>query len=100
MAEAYENTQEVLNDGTTGNDELQSRINLLMRHDTEIKQIKQFIVSKHLEKLDTEGSSILLKAAFPSFLLLLLSFVVDVAYVPILGKVALNFASWLFPETT
>jgi len=100
MAEEYENTQEVLNDGTTGNAELQSRINLLMRHDTEIKQIKQFIVSKHLEKLDTEGSSILLKAAFPSFILLLVSFVVDVAYVPILGKVALNFASWLFPGTT
>ncbi|HEY5123649.1 MAG TPA: hypothetical protein VIK14_07930 [Ignavibacteria bacterium] len=100
MAEAYEPTQKVMNDEFTGVDDLQSRINTLMRHDTEIKQIKQFIISKHIEKLDREGSSILLKAAFPSFLLLLLSFFVDVSSVPVLGKVAQNFASWIFPGTT
>jgi hypothetical protein len=100
MAEAYEPTQKVMNDEFTGVDDLQNRINTLMRHDTEIKQIKQFIISKHIEKLDREGSSILLKAAFPSFLLLILSFFVDVSYVPVLGKVAQNFASWIFPGTT
>jgi hypothetical protein len=98
MAEAYEQKQDAVKNGfNRENEDLQGRINVLMRHDTEIKQIKQFVITKHLEKLDSEGSSILLKAAFPSFLLLLLSLFVDVSYVPVLGRVAQNFASWVFP---
>jgi hypothetical protein len=87
------------NDTILDDTEVQDRINSLMRHDTEIKKIKNYVIQKHLEKIDKEGSSILLKAAFPSFLLLILSFFIDVGNVPLLGKVALNFANWLFPGT-
>jgi hypothetical protein len=98
MAEELENAQgQDVN--IYGNEDLRTRINSLMRHDTEIKQIKKYIIDKHLEKLDKEGSSILLKAAFPSFILLLFSFFVDVSAVPLIGKVAINFANWLFPGT-
>jgi len=99
MVEEFGNPQSVQSSNYYATDDLQTRINTLMRHDTEIKQIKQYIINKHLEKLDKEGSAILIKAAFPSFLLLLLSFFVDVSKVPLLGKVAINFASWLFPGT-
>ena len=99
MVEEYGKPQSGSTDNIYATDDLQTRINTLMRHDTEIKQIKQYIINKHLEKLDKEGSAILIKAAFPSFLLLLLSFFVDVGKVPILGKVAINFANWLFPGT-
>ena len=100
MEENTQTTREVIDDDMIAEDgELQDRINALMKHDTELKKIKNYVIQKHLEKIDKEGSSILLKAAFPSFLLLILSFFIDVGNVPILGKVALNFANWLFPGT-
>jgi len=84
--------------GLTDSD-VQARINSLMKHDTELAQIRNHLVKKSLIKIDEEGSSAFIKAAFPSFILLLISIFIDIANVPLFGQVAQNFADWLFPGT-
>lgn len=99
-----ENSEKILKENITyeeesisNNDDLQSRINLLLKHDTEINEIRNYIVETSLDKLDKEGSRMLLRAALPSLILLILSFLIDVSYVPFLGTVAHNFAEYLYP---
>lgn len=79
--------------------ELQDKVNVLLKHDTELTQIRNFLLKKKLEKLDQEGSGAIFRAAIPSFILLIISFFVDVSTVPLLGEVAQNFAEYFFPGT-
>ena len=83
----------------SNNDNLQSRISTLLKHDSELNEIRNYIVETNLEKIDKEGSRILLRAALPSFIILLISFFIDVSTVPFLGKIAQTFAEYLFPGT-
>lgn len=78
-------------------DEIQGKIRTVKENHSELIQINTYIVKQHLKQIDREGSIDVLRSALPSFLLLLLSLVVDVAYVPFLGRVANNFAGFLFP---
>jgi|WetSurMetagenome_2_1015567.scaffolds.fasta_scaffold21741_3 hypothetical protein len=78
-------------------EEIQGRIRTVKENHSELIQINTYIVKQHLKQIDREGSIDVLRSALPSFLLLLISLVVDVAYVPFLGRVANNFASYLFP---
>ncbi|MFA5404068.1 MAG: hypothetical protein WC358_03960 [Ignavibacteria bacterium] len=78
-------------------EEIQGRIRTVKENHSELIQIKSYIVKQHLKQIDREGSIDVLRSALPSFLLLLLSLVVDVSYVPLLGRTANNFASYLFP---
>jgi hypothetical protein len=78
-------------------EEIQGRIRTVKENHSELIQINTYIVKQHLKQIDREGSIDVLRSALPSFLLLLLSLVVDVAYVPFLGRVANNFAGFLFP---
>ena len=77
-------------------DEIQGKIRTVKENHSELIQINTYIVKQHLKQIDREGSIDVLRSALPSFLLLLLSLVVDVAYVPFLGRVANNFAGFLF----
>lgn len=78
-------------------EEIQGRIRTVKENHSELIQINSYIVKQHLKQIDREGSYDVLRSALPSFLLLLLSIVVDVSYVPFLGRVANNLASWAFP---
>lgn len=78
-------------------EQIQGKIRTVKENHSELIQINNYIVKQHLKQIDREGSIDVLRSALPSFLLLLLSLVVDVSYVPFLGRVANNFASYLFP---
>jgi hypothetical protein len=77
--------------------EMEEKIKIVKENHSELIQIRNYIIKKHLKKIDREGSIDVLRSAFPSLLLLLFSVVVDVSYVPILGQVANSFANYLFP---
>ena len=40
----------------SNNDDLQSRISTLLKHDSELNEIRSYIVESNLEKIDKEGS--------------------------------------------
>jgi len=77
--------------------EMEGKIRVVKENHSELIQITNYIVIKHLKKIDREGSIDVLQSAFPSLLLLLLSVFVDVSYVPFLGPIANSFANYLFP---
>lgn len=78
---------------------VEERINLLQNYDKELAEIREHLIEKNISRIKSEGSKAILSAAIPSFILLILSFFIDVANVPFLGKVAVNFANSLFPGT-
>lgn len=78
---------------------IEEKISRLREADTELSEIRNFVIDKKIRQIENEGFSTLFKAALPSFILLLVSFFVDIAYVPFLGKVANQFAAMLFPGT-
>jgi hypothetical protein len=77
--------------------DVEERISSLMTYDTELSQIKKHIINKNIDRINSEGTKTIISAAIPSFVVLILSIFVDISYVPVLGHVAQNFASWLFP---
>ena len=79
--------------------DIENKIANLREADTELSEIRNFIIDKKIRQIENEGFSTLFKAALPSFILLIFSFFIDIAYVPFLGKVANNFAAMLFPGT-
>ncbi len=97
---AINNENLELNTGTINESEVTEKIKNVRKKHSELIQISNFIVKKHISKIDSEGSRDVLRAAFPSFILLLISLFIDVSYVPFLGKVANNFASYLFPGSS
>ena len=78
---------------------IEEKISRLRDADTELSEIRNFVIDRKIKQIENEGFSTLFKAALPSFILLILSFFVDIAYVPFIGKVANQFASMLFPGT-
>jgi len=77
--------------------ELEGRVQSLRKDDSELIQITDHIVKKGIAQIDKEGSFAYFKSAVPSFLVLLVSFIIDVSYVPLFGHVAASFSTWLFP---
>ncbi len=78
---------------------VEDKINSLQNYDKELTQIREHLIEKNITRIKSEGSKAILSAAIPSFILLILAFFIDVANVPFLGKVAVNFANSLFPGT-
>lgn len=78
---------------------IEEKISRLREADTELSEIRTYVIDKKIRQIENEGFSTLFKAALPSFILLLISFFIDIAYVPFLGKVANQFAAMLFPGT-
>lgn len=77
--------------------EILDKVKEVRENHSELVQINNYIVNKHLSHIDREGFRDILGSAVPSFVVLLLSLFIDVSYVPFLGRVANNFANWLFP---
>ncbi len=78
--------------------ELEGRVESLRKDDSELIQITDHIVKNGIAQIDKEGSLAYFKSAVPSFLVLLVSFIIDVSYVPMFGHVAASFSTWLFPN--
>jgi hypothetical protein len=81
-------------------DNLEKRVQELMRESTEYHELKQHVINKGVSRIQAEGVIGRYKPAFPSLIALLLSIFIDVAYVPFLGKVAENLANMVFPGST
>ena len=77
--------------------DLGEKVSKLKREDSEIIQISNYVIRNGIEQLDKEGSFSYFKSALPSIIVLLVSFVIDVSYVPLFGHVANSFSQWLFP---
>lgn len=84
--------------GFNHNAELESKLQSLKKDDSELIQINDYIVRKGVKQIDDEGPFSFFKHAVPSIVLLLIAFLIDVAYVPFFGHVANNFSSWLYPD--
>lgn len=92
------NIDQTLTEQTNGfSGDVQEKINSLMKTDKELNEIREYLIQEKLGELNKEGSGFILKAALPSFIVLLLSFFIDVGNVPFLGKIAVNFANMIFP---
>lgn len=78
-------------------DNLDKRVQELMRESTEFHELKQHVITKGVSRIQAEGFIGRMKPAIPSLIALLLSFFIDVAKVPFLGKVAENLANTVFP---
>jgi methyl-accepting chemotaxis protein len=81
-------------------DNLDRRVQELMRESTEYHELKEHIINKGVSRIQAEGVIGRYKPAFPSLIALILSIFIDVAYVPFLGKVAENLANMVFPGST
>ena len=77
--------------------DIEKKISYLKEADTELTGIRNYIIDTKIRQIESEGFSTLFKAALPSFIVLILSFFIDVSSVPFLGKIANSFASFLFP---
>ena len=85
--------------GNFKKDNLEKRIQELMRESTEFHELKQHVIDKGIARIKDEGLAGKLRPMLPSFIALLVSIIIDVSNVPFLGRVAQNLANWLFPGT-
>lgn len=97
MAETQ--TAEQVDTPRRGSFNLEQRINSLKTFDTELTEIRKYLVNKNIDKVKAEGSKTIITAAIPSLIFLIISIFIDVSSVPGLGNVAQNFANTLFPGT-
>ncbi|RPI18789.1 MAG: hypothetical protein EHM58_04035 [Ignavibacteriae bacterium] len=81
-------------------DNLEKRVQELMRESTEFHELKQHVINKGVSRIQAEGFIGRMKPAIPSLIALVVSFFIDVAKVPFLGKVAENMANAVFPGST
>lgn len=79
--------------------ELEQKVQSLRKDDSQLIQITDYVIRKGINQLEKEGPFAYFKSAFPSLIVVILSFLVDVAYVPLFGHVANSFSQWLFPES-
>jgi methyl-accepting chemotaxis protein len=81
-------------------DNLEKRVQELMKESTEFHELKQHVITKGVTQIQAEGFIGRMKPAIPSLIALVLSYFIDVARVPFLGKVAENMANMVFPGST
>jgi methyl-accepting chemotaxis protein len=86
--------------GNFKKDNLEKRVQELMRESTEYHELKQYVIDQGVSRIQSEGLLGRMKPALPSFIALIVSIFMDVAKVPFLGKVAENMANWVFPGST
>jgi hypothetical protein len=86
--------------GNFKKDNLEKRVQELMRESTEYHELKQYVIDKGVARIQSEGLLGRMKSALPSFIALIVSIFLDTSKVPFLGKVAENLANWVFPGTT
>lgn len=79
------------------NNIIEEKVQKLQKDDSELIHLTDHVIKRGIGQLEKEGAFSYFKSALPSFIVLLLSFIVDVAYVPLFGHVANSFSQYLFP---
>jgi methyl-accepting chemotaxis protein len=79
------------------NDNMEKRVQEIMRESTEFHELKQYLINKGISAIQGQGFLGRMKSAIPSIIALIISVFIDVSRVPFLGKVAENLAQWVFP---
>jgi hypothetical protein len=79
------------------NDNMEKRVQEIMRESTEFHELKQYLINKGISAIQGQGFIGRMKSAIPSIIALIISVFIDVSRVPFLGKVAENLAQWVFP---
>ena len=80
-------------------DNLERRVQELMRESTEFHELKKYVIEKGIAAIQSEGLIGRYGAAIPAIIAVVLSYFIDVAKVPLMGEVAKNFSLWLFPNS-
>lgn len=80
-------------------DNLDKRVQELMRESTEFHELKKYVIDKGTSRIQAEGLVGRYSSAIPAMIAVVLSYFIDVSSVPFLGEVAKNFALWLFPNS-
>ncbi len=78
-------------------DNLDKRVQELLKQSTEYHELKQYVINRGINKIQAEGVAGRFSPSIPSVIALLLSVFIDVANVPFLGKIAQTLASTVFP---
>ncbi len=78
-------------------DNLDKRVQELLKQSTEYHELKQYVINRGINKIQAEGVAGRFAPAIPSVIALVLSIFIDVSNVPFLGKVAENLANTVFP---
>ncbi|MFI5212075.1 MAG: hypothetical protein ACHQIH_04275 [Ignavibacteria bacterium] len=78
-------------------DNLDKRVQELLRQSTEYHELKQYIINRGVNKIQSEGVIGRFSPAIPAVIALLLSIFIDVSSVPFLGKIAQQLANSVFP---
>lgn len=69
----------------------------IKKHDVELSNIKNEIIKKNIDRLNSESLKTIYNSAFPSFLLLLLSFFIGVSDIPLIGNIFNSLAQYVSP---
>ncbi len=69
----------------------------IKKHDLELSGIKNEIIKKNIDKINSESYKTILKAGLPSFLLVILSFFIGVADVPFIGNIFNSISEYVSP---
>ncbi|MBE2219816.1 MAG: hypothetical protein IAE90_16525 [Ignavibacteria bacterium] len=78
-------------------DNLDKRVQELLKQSTEYHELKQYVINRGVNKIQAEGVAGRFSPAIPSLIALLLSVFIDVSNVPFLGKIAQTLANTVFP---
>jgi hypothetical protein len=78
-------------------DNLEKRVQELLKQSTEYHELKQYIINRGVNKIQSEGIAGRFAPAIPSLIALVLSVFIDVSKVPFLGKIAETLAQSIFP---
>ena len=84
---------------TFKNDNLEKRVQELMRESTEFHELKKYLINKGTSSIHAEGVMGRYSSAIPAVIAVILSYFIDVSSVPFIGEVAKNFSLWLFPNS-
>lgn len=79
------------------NTAIEDKVQKLQNEDSELIHLTDHVIKKGISQLEKEGAFSYFKSALPSLIVLLISFLIDVAYVPLFGHVADSFSQFLFP---
>jgi methyl-accepting chemotaxis protein len=78
-------------------DNLDKRVQELLKQSTEYHELKQYVINRGINRIQSEGVTGRFAPAIPSLIALLLSVFIDVSEVPFLGKIAETLANSIFP---
>lgn len=78
-------------------DNLEKRVQELLKQSTEYHELKQYVINRGIDKIQSEGVAGRFAPAIPSLIALIFSIIIDVSHVPFLGKIAEQLANMVFP---